>query len=451
MSAAFDSKLMNKDKATMNYDKSKALQGKSHSLIPGGAHTYAKGDDQYPILAPSFIERGKGCHVWDLDGNEFIEYAMGLRSVTLGHAYGPVVDAACEQMKLGINFNRPSSLEVQCAEKLLSLIDGAEMAKFAKNGSDVTTAALKLARAYTGRDLVAICSDHPFYSVDDWFIGTTEMSAGIPQVVKDLTLKFRYNDIQSLRSLFEMYPNQIACVFMEVERLNPPEGDFLQQVKETCHTNGAVLIFDEIITGFRWHLGGAQKYYGVIPDLSTFGKAMANGFSVAALVGRKEIMELGGLYHDRERVFLLSTTYGAETHGLAAALKTMQVYETEPVIEHLYRQGEKLAKGINQSVREHHLEGFFGVQSRVCNLLYYTLDENKRPSQPFRTLFLQEIINRGVIAPSLITSYSHSDQDIDVTLTAINEALHVYRKALDEGYEKYLVGRPVKPAVRRFS
>ena len=309
----------------MNFEKSKALQKKSHTLIPGGAHTYAKGDDQYPEMAPGFLERGKGSHVWDLDGNEFIEYGMGLRSVTLGHAYEPVVEAAYKQMQLGINFTRPSSIEVECAEKLLSFIDGAEMAKFAKNGSDVTTAAIKLARAYTGRDLVAICEDHPFFSVDDWFIGTTEMSAGIPQAIKDLTVKFHYNDLESVKALFDQYPNQIACFIMEAERLEPPQDDFLQKVKNLCHQNGTLLIFDEIITGFRWHLGGAQKLHNIVPDLSTFGKAMGNGFAISALVGKKEIMELGGLLHDKEKVFLLSTTYGAETHALAAALATARL------------------------------------------------------------------------------------------------------------------------------
>jgi len=268
----------------MTYTRSNEVQKKSHTLIPGGAHTYAKGDDQYPELAPGFLERGKGCHVWDLDGNEFIEYGMGLRSVTLGHAYEPVVEAAYRQMQLGINFTRPSSIEVECAEEFLSFIDGAEMVKFAKNGSDVTTAAVKLARAYTGRDLVAICVDHPFFSVDDWFIGTTDMSAGIPQAVKDLTVKFHYNDIEEVQSLFAKYPNQIACLFMEVERLEPPKEGFLQQVKELCHANGTLLIFDEIITGFRWHMGGAQKYHGIIPDLSTFGKAMGMDFQLLLCV-----------------------------------------------------------------------------------------------------------------------------------------------------------------------
>jgi glutamate-1-semialdehyde 2,1-aminomutase len=435
----------------MNFEKSKTLKPKSHTLIPGGAHTYAKGDDQYPELAPGFLEKGKGCHVWDLDGNKFIEYGMGLRSITLGHAYESVIEAAYQQMQRGINFNRPSSIEVECAEKLLSLIDGAEMVKFAKNGSDVTTAAIKLARAYTGRDLVAICEDHPFFSVDDWFIGTTEMSAGIPQAIKNLTVKFHYNDLESVKNLFDQYPNQIACLIMEAERLDHPKDQYLQKVKEVCHKNGALLIFDEIITGFRWHLGGAQKYHNIVPDLSTFGKAMGNGFSISALVGKKEIMELGGLLHDKEKVFLLSTTYGAETHALAAALATMKIYESEPVIEHLYRQGERLIAGIAQSVQEHNLEGYFGTIGKPCNLLFFTRDNDHQPSQPMRTLFMQEIIKRGIIAPSLVVSYSHKDADIDKTLEAINESLFIYRQALDNGVEQYLFGRPIKPAIRKYN
>lgn len=435
----------------MNFGKSKALQRKSHALIPGGAHTYAKGDDQYPEHAPGFIARGEGCHVWDIDGNEFIEYGMGLRAVTLGHAYKPVVEAAYRQMQLGINFTRPTPIEVELAEKMVSLIDSAEMVKFAKNGSDTTTAAVKLARAYTNRDMVAICIDHPFFSVDDWFIGATEMSAGIPKAIRDLTVQFHYNDIDSVQALFDQYPGKIACLVMEVERLEPPVNNFLQNVRRLCDQNGALLIFDEIITGFRWHLGGAQKLFGVKPDLSTFGKAMANGFSISALVGRKDIMELGGLYHDKERVFLLSTTYGAETHSLAAALETIKIYEREDVIAHLYRQGERLTDGINEAVVENDLEGYFGVLSRPCNLIFYTRDQDKKPSQPFRTLFLQETLKRGVIMPSLVVSYSHTDEDVDRTIEVIAEALGVYRQAMENGVENYLVGRPVKPSVRKFN
>ena len=432
-----------------NFSRSKTLQQKSHDLIPGGAHTYAKGDDQYPENAPGFIVRGKGCHVWDVDGNEFIEYGMGLRSVTLGHAYDPVDEAAYRQMRQGINFTRPAVIEVEAAEKLLNLIPGAEMVKFAKNGSDVTTAAIKLARAYTGRDLVAICIDHPFFSVDDWFIGQTAMNAGIPTAVQQLTVTFQYNDLDSVRALFAQYPGQIACLLMEPEKNDPPVDNFLHETRRLCHENGALFILDEIITGFRHHLGGGQTLYQVEPDLSAFGKAMANGFSVSALVGKKEFMERGGLLTDEERVFLLSTTYGAETHALAAALTTMRIYEEEPVIEHLHHQGERLAHGLNAIVDELDLHDYFGVLGKPCNLVYFTRDQEKTPSQAFRALFMQETIKRGLILPSLIISYSHTDKDVDYTINAIREPLFVYRQALQEGVDKYLQGRPVKPVFRK--
>jgi glutamate-1-semialdehyde 2,1-aminomutase len=434
-----------------DFSESRTLQPKAHRLIPGGAHTYAKGDDQFPEHAPAFIVRGKGCHVWDLDGNEFIEYGMGLRAVTLGHAFEPVVEAAYRQMQLGINFTRPARIEVDLAEAFLEIIDGADMVKFAKNGSDATTAAVKLARAYTGRDLVAICGDQPFFSIDDWFIGTTETNAGVPQAVADMTLRFDYNDLESLRGLFDQYPDRIACVIMEAEAAAPPALGYLNRVKELCEERGAVLIFDEMITGFRWHLGGAQKYHGVVPHLSTFGKAMGNGFAISALAGKREIMRLGGLDHDQPRVFLLSTTHGAETHALAASLETLRIYRKCHVVEFLWRQGERLRALVNQSIAKNRLEGFFELTGRPSNLVFATCDPEGSRSQAFRTLFMQELIRRGVIAPSFVVSFSHTDSDIERTAEAVYEAHVVYRKALDEGIDKYLEGRPVKPVNRRFN
>lgn len=435
----------------MNFERSRGLQKKSHSLIPGGCHTYAKGDDQYPVLSPGFIVRGEGCHVWDVDGNEFIEYGMGLRSVTLGHAYKPVVEAAYRQMQLGHNFVRPTSIEIECAEEFLSMVTGAEMVKFGKNGSDATNAAVKLSRAYTGRDLIAICGDHTFFSVDDWFIGTTAMSAGIPKAIQELTVKFRYNDVGSVQALFDQYKNQIACVILEPEKDIPPADNFLHSLQQLCRKNGTFLIFDEMITGFRWHNGGGQGYYDIVPDLSAFGKAMGNGFSIAALAGKREIMKLGGLDHERERVFLLSLTHGAENPNLAAALEVMKIYKREPVVETLWGQGERLAKGINKAIDELRLHGHFELIGRPCCMVYATRDQDKKPSQPFRTLFLQETIKRGLLMPSLVMSFSHTDRDIDRTIEGIGESLWVYKKALGEGIEKYLIGRPVKPVFRQFN
>ena len=435
----------------MKFDKTRELQAKSHELIPGGAHTYAKGDDQYPERAPGFIARGLGCHVWDVDGNELIEYAMGLRAVTLGHAYPEVVRAAEEALQHGTNFNRPSPLEVECAEEFLGIVDGADMVKFTKDGSTATNAAITLARAITGRDKVAICIDHPFFSYNGWFIGTTPVNAGIPESEKALTLTFHYNDIESVKTLFKEHPEEIAALIMEPTRGQDPVDGFLHEVQKLCASNCALFVLDEMITGFRWHLGGGQKYYGVTPDLSTFGKALANGFSVSALAGKREFMERGGLRHDKERVFLLSTTHGAETHGLAAAIATMRVYQREPVIEHLWKMGERLALGFTEATREAGLEDYVHVVGKPCNLAFATKGPDGQPSQAYRTLFLQETIARGVLMPSLVVSYSHTAEDIDRTIEAVRGALSVYRRAMDEGTEPFLVGRPSNIVYRRYN
>ena len=432
------------------YDLGKEFAQRARALSPGGCHTYAKGDDQFPQLAPSFIARGKGCRVWDLDGNEYIEYGMGLRSVTLGHAYQPVINAAARQLPLGTNFGRPSPIEVECAARFLELVPTAEMVKFCKDGSDAMDGAIRLARAYTGRDFIATCGDHPFYSTADWFIGSTAMPAGIPEWTRSRTLKFTYNDRKSVERLMQESGSQIACVVLEAARLEEPRDDFLSWLQETCRRHGVLLVFDEMITGFRWHKSGAQHVYGIQPDLSAFGKAMANGFSVSALAGRREVMRLGGLDHDGERVFLLSTTHGAETHALAAAIATMETYREHDVVGHLYRQGERLRAGVTAAAQRAGVERQVECLGRPCCLLFTTRDQLGRPSQEFRALFLQELLKRGVLAPSFVVSYSHTDRDIDLTIEAAAEALSVYRQALDDGVEKYLVGPPVKPVFRPY-
>jgi glutamate-1-semialdehyde 2,1-aminomutase len=325
------------------------------------------------------------------------------------------------------------------------------MVKFCKDGSDALDGAVRLARAYTGRDRIAICAEHPFFSTNDWFIGATDMPGGVPPVVREQTIKFHYNDLGSLQHLFSLYPRQIACVVMEAARTEEPIDNFLHRVKALCREHGAVFILDEMITGFRWHLAGAQAVYGVTPDLATFGKAIANGFALSALVGRRDLMELGGVRHGRERVFLLSTTHGAETLALAAAIATMQVYQTGRVVESLYTQGRRLRLGIEQRARALGLGEHVGVLSRDCNLLYFTRDVDLRPSQPLRTLLLQELIRGGVLAPSFVVSYAHTDTDIERTLDVIDGALRVYVRALSDGINAVLHGRPVRPVFRRFA
>ena len=435
-------------RAHSRYAASIAHQQRAHALIPGGAHTYAKGDDQMPEAAPLVIRRGEGCHVWDLDGHRYIEYGMGLRAVTLGHAEPRVTAAAAHALQDGVNFSRPAAIELDAAERFLDLIEGAEMVKFCKDGSDATTAAVKLARAATGRSKVAICAEHPFLSQDDWFIGTTPMGAGIPDAIKQLTLTFPYGDAAALEAL--LTSGEIAAVVLEPARGNEDAAPYLRLVQESCSRHGTVLVFDEMITGFRWHRRGAQHFYGVTPDLSTFGKALANGFSVSALAGRRDLMERGGLHTEHPRVFLLSATHGAETHALAAAIETMRIYETEDVVGALHRQGKRLREGVEQQIGALGLEKAFAVLGRDCNLVFATNDAEGRPSQAYRTLLLQELLKRGILAPSFVVSAAHTDEAIDATIEAVGEALVVYGNALNGPIEHFLHGRPVKPVFRTY-
>lgn len=311
--------------------------------------------------------------------------------------------------------------------------------------------AVRLSRAYTSREMIGVCADHPFFSSGDWFIGSTAMSAGVADEIKKNTLSFKYNNIESVTQLFSDYHNQIACLILEPQKYDEPKENFLNQLKDLCYQHGTVLIFDEMITGFRWHKGGAQKKFGIVPDLSAWGKAMANGFSVAALAGAREIMQHGGIKHPHERVFLLSTTHGAETHALAAAIATMKFYQQENVIGQLYEQGDKLEKGITKAALDLGIQDYVKVIGPACCSAYVTLNYDHKPSQAFRTLFLQETLKRGLLMPSTVISYSHSDIDIEVTINKIYEAFVVYAKALKQGIDKYLVGREVKPVWRKYN
>jgi glutamate-1-semialdehyde 2,1-aminomutase len=435
----------------MDFQHSKKQRVRAHALIPGGCHSYAKGDDQYPLLSPGFVSHGLGGRVWDIDGNEFIEFGQGNRSVGLGHAFPAVVQAAQRELLRGANFSRPSMIEVEAAEALLSLVPNADMVKFCKDGSDATTAALKIARAFTGRDHIAYCRDQPFFATNDWFIGTTAIDAGIPNSEKSLSLGFRYDEIASLQTLFDLYPNKIACVIMEAAKYVDPTPGFLQAALNLCHANGALFIMDEMITGFRWHNGGGQAYYGVDPDMSCWGKALANGFSVSALAGKREYMELGGIQHRSERVFVLSTTHGGETHALAAAIATINTYKNEPVIETLYRIGARLKEEGTQIIAKHGLSDYVEIEGKPCCMVVKTLNQKLERCQSMRTLLLQETIRRGILMTSLVVSYTHSDEDVDRTLDAIDGALAVYKQALEHGVEKFLVGPPSQAVYRKFN
>ena len=419
-----------------------------HHLIPGGAHTYAKGDDQYPESMAPVIERGAGCRVWDIDGNEYVEFGSGLRSNILGHGFEPVVHAVRKWLEEGVNFVRPHRIELEAAERLTDLIPSAEMVKFGLNGSDATTAAVRLARAYTGRDTVAVCGDQPFFSTDDWFIVTTAMSAGIPETVRRLTVQFSYNDLTDLARLFDTYPGQIAALVMEAETVQPPAPGYFEGLRRLCDRNGALLILDEMITGFRWHERGAQFVHSIEPDLCTFGKGIANGFPVSALACCWDVMRLGGFAEDADRVFLLSQTGGAQPWALAAMLAVIDNCQREGISEKLHRIGGELRRGIEEVVADAGLSSYFQVRGRDCNLTYLARDDAGQPSQAFRTLVLQELVDRGILAPSFVVCAAHDPAAIQETTDAVAELMPVYRRALEDGVDQVLRGRPVRPAIR---
>jgi glutamate-1-semialdehyde 2,1-aminomutase len=443
-------------------------------VIPGGAHTYSRGFDQYPENAPQILSHGKGAYVFDTDGKRYLDYGMALRAVNIGYANDIIDTAAIEQIKNGNNLTRASTIELEAAELLVSLIDSVDMVKFTKNGSTAVSAAVKLSRAHTGRDIVARCAEQPFFSYDDWFIGSTPLTLGVPQDTIDKTKTFHYNDLASLEALINKYPNQIACVVMEPSATEcPAVGDkttlccglavcerdykmagknYLQKVQDLCQKNGIVFVLDEMITGFRWDIKGAQHLYDVKPDLCTFGKAMANGYSVACVAGRREIMELGSIEKiGKERLFLLSTTHGAEMSGLGAFVATIKHMQKNKVIEHLWTYGHKLTKMMQCQAEIHGISDSFKVGGPACSPYYVTLDKSCVNSLTLRTLFSQEMIRNGVLMPWLALSYAHSDYELKFTEKAVIEAFKVYKKAVNEGCDKFLNGNIIKPVFRKYN
>ena len=423
-----------------------------HDLIPGGAHTYSKGDDQFPSNVPQAITHGKGAYVWGIDGKKYLDCPMGLTSVSLGHAYEPVLNRVIEEIKKGANFQRPSYLEYEMAEKFLSLVPKHAMIKFAKNGSTVTTAAVKLARAYTNRDLVAFPYDHPFYSYDDWFIGTTPCSKGVPQAVRELSVTYKADDLDSLKQLFEKYPGQIACVISEPEKDNNLPENYITDAIELVHANGALYILDEMITGFKTGFPGSMSKYNVKPDMTTWGKGISNGFAFCALTGIKEVMELGGIRNiGDEKVFLVSTTHGAETVGMAACMATIDEFAQKNVLAHNHAIGNKLHTLAANTITAKGLSEFVSVGDTDWWPIFTFKDKEQKVSLAMKTLMMQEMIDRGILFNGFfVPCFSHTESDVEFFISTFKDSLSVYGDALESGYEKFLNGPVIKPVFRKY-
>ena len=400
------------------YKKSEQLLDRALKSIPLASQTFSKSLTQYPRgVSPFFIEKGKGARVWDVDGNEYVDFVNALAAVTLGYCDKDIDGAVQEQMKSGVTFSLPHKLEMEVAEKLIQIIPCAEKVRFAKNGTDATSAAVRIARAYTGKEHIAVCGYHGW---QDWYIGSTTRDLGVPQSVKELTHKFEYNNIESLEKIFQ--EQELACVIMEPMNIEYPKNGFLKGVKELAHKNNALFILDETVTGFRYSLGGAQELFGVMPDLATFGKGMTNGYPLSAVVGSNEVMQ------KVEDIFF-SGTFGGETLSLAAASKIIDKYKKEQVIEHFSEVGSYLLEKLNQLINDKNLGDIFWTSGHPSWSFLHIKEQEKYDTFEIKTFFLQEMFKRGILTlGSHNISFSHTKEIVDQLLDVYTEVLPMVKE-----------------------
>ncbi len=425
----------------LKLDENNKLFKKVLGIIPNGSQTFSKSYLQFSAGAsPLFAREGKGCLITDVDGNNYIDYTMGLGACILGYAFEPVLEAVEKQLGKGSAYTLPHYLEYELAELLTQVIPCAEMVRFGKNGSDVTSAAVRLARAYTGRDYVACCGYHGW---QDWYIATTTRSKGIPQAVKELTLSFQYNNIESLEKLFEQYKDKVACVIMEPVSLAAPENDFLNKVKEVAHKNNALLVFDEVVTSFRFALGGAQEFFGVTPDIACVGKAMGNGLPVSAIVGRKEYMRLF------DEIFF-SFTFGGETASIASSLATIRYMHDHDVIGDIWKQGKRLKDGIEKLIGERGLDAMISIDGFPVRTVMGFKGEEKE-GLAMKTLFQQECAKRGILfTGGHNISLPHDESVMEKTLSVYSEVMNILKYGV--AYimvDSLLEGKLLEPVFRR--
>jgi len=425
--------------AKIKLAKSFALWKKAKKIIPAGTQTLSKAPSQFVYgVSPIFLQKGKGAYVWDVDGNKYLDHVLALGPITLGYDYPVVNNAVIKQLHEGTIFTLPHPKETELAEILVDLIPCAEMVRFGKNGADATSAAIRVARAYTGRDDFAYCGYHGY---QDWFAVTTQRNKGIPKVLKQFAHPFEFNNLKSLEDIFTKNPKKIAAVIMEIPGKDPEDG-FLQKAIDLCRKNCAVFILDEIVTGFRYALGGAQEYYGVMPDLACLGKGMANGLPISVVVGKKKFMQIF------DEVFF-STTFGGDTLALAASIATIRELKQKRAIEHFWKLGLYWKNSFNKMAKEIGVSASVGGHGPRTHFVFW--DNEGKESSLIKSLFLQETIKRGVLfGGPIFISLSHKKNDIDIALLASEEALKLIKKASDgNNIKKYLEGEPIGEVFRR--
>ncbi len=433
--------MSNKIEITNNYpkiDKSDELYNRALGLIPGVTQTLAKGPGQWVKgVAPKYLQKGKGSHVWDVDGNEYIDYMMGVGPLSLGYAYPKIDEAIKKQLEDGITFSMMHPLEVEVAELIREIIPNAEAVRFGKTGADATSAAIRLSRASTGRNKVLCCGYHGWH---DWYIAVTARNSGIPEAVQAMSFTFNYNDLASLKNSLD---DDVAAVILEPVVFTEPKDNFLQNVADLCEANGTLLIFDEMWTGFRMALGGAQEYFGITPDLATYSKAVANGMPISILTGKRNVMDLA----DQDIFFY--TTFGGEALSLAAAKATIQELKEKKVPKVLDEQGKKLRDGYNSIAHKLGMEYTKTIGYNFRSMA--TFDAIAGDSLVQRSVMQQEMIKRGVLWQGFFNMcFSHSDADVVYTLKALEESLSFLKNAIEQNkLRESLLGEPVQQVFRK--
>jgi len=421
--------------------ESNKLYERAKPIMTPVTQTMAKGPGQYVNgVAPKYLKKGKGARVWDVDGNEYLDYNAAIGPLSLGYA-NPRVDAAIvEQLKDGITFSQMHELEVVLAELVHKIIPNAESIRISKTGADVTSAAVRVARAFTGRNKVLCCGYHGWH---DWYIGVTSRNQGIPEAVKELSGTFEYNDINSVKDALD---EDVACVILEPFVFEAPKNNFLQELKEVCAANGTLLIFDEMWTGFRIAVGGAQEYFGVTPDLACYSKACANGMPIALLTGRRDVMSLF------EGDVFFYTTFGGEALSLAAAIATIQELIEKNVPAYLAEKGKKLKDGYNALAAELGINGYTRCTGYDCRSMV-VFDASAGNPLELKSYVQQEMIKRGILWSGFHNMmFAHTDEDVEYTLKAYREVLGLLKEAVDaRDVAARLKGKPVEAVFRKVS
>ena len=399
------------------YVKSEEQLKRAEKTIPLGSQTFSKSRTQYPVgISPLYAARAKGAHIWDVDGNRYIDLVSSLASITLGYGDPEVNKAVKKQLRLGVSLSLPARLEAEVAELIVEMVPSAEMVRFGKNGTDATSAAIRLARAYTGRDHIIVCGYHGW---QDWYIGSTTRNKGVPESISSLTHKFEYNNIESLKVVLDSLNEQVAAVIMEPMNSTYPVPGFLEGVLALTHQAGALLIFDETITGFRYAKGGAQELFGITPDLSTFGKGLANGFPLSAVAGRRDVMM------EMEEIFF-SGTFGGELLSLAAAKIVLKRQLREDVCGELLSNGQDLSDQTELAIAQNGLKDVLKISGHPSwRFLNWTATENYSVDE-IKTFFMQETFKRGLLVLSTHNiTLSHTPK--------INNIIHInYHEVLRE-------------------